>query len=658
MMITRSTWQELFSAVFHWRYAMIVAVILLAHLVFILLLWLRAGAWLQPLELTVYDRMLRIHASSYPSDDRVVLVLCDDEDQRRYGWPLSDATLADLFDRLLHYSPRAIGLDLYRDLPVPSSGGKDYERLSTLFRERPEIIGITKITDEHGARVDPPPMLRDSGRVSFNDVVADTHGIIRRGLLYMSDDTEVHTYLGLKLALRWLSFEKQGAHADAHGYLALGQAAHGLRPLHSHFGGYDNIDAAGYQFMLAYPGAPAGFPVLKLREILEWNLGGNLLHDKIILIGTNAEATPDFFFTPISATRLPGVLIHAYNISQLLHFAEGTYQPLRDWPEHYEKLWLWFWIISAALLSLRTQNLLQLFIKLNAGLVIIGSCAMFAFMRDWWIPVATPMLGWVVSIALSVAYLSYQQRNERAVLMQLFSRHVSKDVAEVIWKSRDHYLNKGRLRSQRLVATILFTDLRNFTGLSEQMEPQALMDWLNEYMEVMVRVVEAHHGQVNKFIGDALMAVFGVPIPRTSHEQISADAVNAIHCALAMRQELNKLHQYWHTHGAPSLGMRVGIFTGPVVAGSVGGEMRQEYTVIGDSVNTASRLESLDKSIDADLSCRILISQASLNYLPQGLFEIEAIGDIMVKGKHDALQVYRVLGYCSPHSQEESKRQT
>jgi adenylate cyclase len=647
MIVNLYHWRERFSALTKWRYAIPIIALMLAHVVFALILWVRANAWLQPLELSAYDAMMRIHAASYPSDERIALILCDDEDQRRYGWPLSDAVLADLFERLLEYQPRAIGLDLYRDLPVPISGGSDYERLSALFRSHTEIIGISKFSDEHGARVDPPPMLRDTGRVSFNDVVADAQGIIRRGLLFMSDEQETYTYLGLKLALRWLAIEKQGARADPEGYMILGHAKQGLRPLHSEFGGYQNIDAAGYQFMLAYPGAPAGFPSLTLREVLEWDFGAQLLRDKIILIGTNAEATPDFFFTPVSATRIPGVLIHAYNTSQLLRFAEGNYQPLQDWPAHYEKLWLWLWIVIAALLSLRPQNLLQLLLKLNLGLLFIIACAMFAFTRQLWLPVAAPALGWIFSIVVAVAYLSYQQRGERALLMQLFSRHVSKDVAEIIWQSRDQYLNKGRLRSQRLVATVLFTDLRNFTGLSEQMEPQALMDWLNEYMEVMVRTVEQHHGQVNKFIGDALMALFGVPIPRTRPEEISTDAVNALACALSMRTELEKLRQTWEARGAPYLGMRIGIFTGMVIAGSVGSEARQEYTVIGDGVNTASRLESLDKTIDAETPCRILISQATVDYLPEGIFDIESVGKITVKGKHEPLMVYRVLGYLA-----------
>jgi adenylate cyclase len=220
---------------------------------------------------------------------------------------------------------------------------------------------------------------------------------------------------------------------------------------------------------------------------------------------------------------------------------------------------------------------------------------------------------------------------------------VSREVAEVICQSREQYLRKGRLLSQRLSATVMFTDLQNFTTVSENMEPQALMEWLNEYMERMVKIVQSHQGQVNKFIGDAVMALFGVPVPRQSEAEIALDAANAVNCALAMRGELEHLREKWAEQGMPLIRMRVGIFTGTVVAGSLGGVERQEYTVIGDTVNTASRLESFDKSIDANQICRILIGQPTLDYLGDQ-FVTEKVGEVHLKGKAAPVMIYRVIG--------------
>jgi adenylate cyclase len=175
------------------------------------------------------------------------------------------------------------------------------------------------------------------------------------------------------------------------------------------------------------------------------------------------------------------------------------------------------------------------------------------------------------------------------------------------------------------------------------MDPQALMDWLNQYMETMVDVVEKqHNGQVNKFIGDAVMAVFGVPIPSVNFEEISRDATNAVSCALSMRREIERLREMWAIKGLPLIRMRVGIFTGPVLVGSLGGVERQEYAVIGDTVNTASRLESFDKNVEADTPCRILIGESTLHYLSNE-FQTDCVGEVYLKGKQEKVTIYRVI---------------
>jgi adenylate cyclase len=220
-------------------------------------------------------------------------------------------------------------------------------------------------------------------------------------------------------------------------------------------------------------------------------------------------------------------------------------------------------------------------------------------------------------------------------------------VAEIIWQQRAQLLDGGRLRSENLTATVLFTDLMGFTTVAETRDPQAVMDWLNAYMEAMAQQVIDHGGVIDKYIGDSIMALFGVPLARKTEAEISQDAVNAVNCALAMERTLKQLNSRWREQQLPTIGMRIGIFTGPLVAGSLGSVHRLEYTVIGDTVNIASRLEGFDKDLFAPDGtgslCRIIIGEATLHRLGHQ-FETQRIGEASLKGKNQKITVYSVLG--------------
>jgi adenylate cyclase len=226
--------------------------------------------------------------------------------------------------------------------------------------------------------------------------------------------------------------------------------------------------------------------------------------------------------------------------------------------------------------------------------------------------------------------------------MQLFSRHVSKEIAEVIWEQRDHFMNNGRPRSQKMTVTVFFSDLKGFTTMSEKMDPQELIDWLNTYMEAMTRAIMDHGGVIDDYAGDGIKANFGVPLPRKNDDEVRMDAVNAISCAMAIEQELHRLNDVWNRKGRPAMGTRVGIFTGSVVTGLLGSSDRLKYTTVGDTVNVAARLESYDKEVGKDAVCRILIGDTTLRYL-DNRFRTESIGEVSLKGKEEKISVHRVL---------------
>ena len=620
----------------------------LSHVVFLIILGLRSGGMLQSLELVAYDTALWFQPTEQ-TEDRITMVWLTDEDQRRWGWPLSDEKLATLLETVFVHKPKAFGLDIYRDLPVPIDKGDAYQRLTAFFKSKANIIAIMKFKNVDGARVDPPPALVGTHQVGFNDLPVDmANNAIRRGLLYVADDYDTYEYFGLVLARYYLyqfGIMPEGV-PDNPSALKLGEAI--FEPLPVGFGGYVKEDMDGFQFMLSYPEAISEYPSVTVSDILDGDYDPERFKNKVVIMGIRAEATPDFLYTPFSRwvdgdPRLPGALIHAHAVNQIIRLALGQEKVVTAPSDIQEILWIWLWTVLGGVACVGVHSIWGISLLGTGGLLTISLAGYFALLYHIWLIMAAPMFGWILSFALVVTYLSSQEKSQRQVLMQLFSKHVSKNVAEEIWNQREQYLSAGRLRPQRLTATVLFTDLQNFTTVSEQMEPQALMDWLNQYMETMVNVVEKQHcGQVNKFIGDAIMAIFGVPIPHETQEEIGRDAINAVECALSMRREIERLQKEWQEKGLPSIRMRVGIYTGPLVAGSLGGIERQEYTVLGDTVNTAARLESFNKEIDADNPCRILIGQSTLEYLtPQ--FKTEIVGEEALKGKHEKVTIHRVI---------------
>jgi adenylate cyclase len=214
---------------------------------------------------------------------------------------------------------------------------------------------------------------------------------------------------------------------------------------------------------------------------------------------------------------------------------------------------------------------------------------------------------------------------ERDQLKENFGKYVTRQVAEQILQG------KPRLGGEMVPVTVFFADIRGFTSISEKMEPKALLDFLNLYFSEMVEVVLAQGGVVDKFIGDAIMAVFGAPVPHPD------DALRAVRAALEMNRRLKGLNQRFVDQGLPEIRVGIGMHSGTVVAGNMGHAERMEYTVIGDPVNLASRLEGMTK----ELGVEILVSEDT--YLKvRDCVHAEPLHPIRVRGRQQEVMVYRL----------------
>jgi adenylate cyclase len=612
-----------------------VASLLLGLGVFGLVFGAREAGLLQSSELLAYDKGLVRRAGPSVKDDRIALVEITENDIRKYDFPIPDNLMAKLLETIERGQPVAIGLDIYRDLPVPRDGSQLAE-FDRVLQQYENIVGIFGFGDmDHPIKIPFAPVLgKTPERYGFNDFPFE-FGAVRRAFLLLWDTSkEQNNYYSFCLALAL----KAGVPAE--------QVTNGLRigkaiyPRFTHNeGGFVHADDGGHQFLLDFKG-PRQFATWSLDDVLSGRTKDDAWRGKIVLIGEGAESAHDFETTPLQV-NMPGVELHAQAVNQLLRSAEQGDKVTTSWSEPAKIAWIFAWCFLGVAIGFFIRKPVLLLLACCGSAALIAVICWIAFKHDLWLPLLPGLAANVLAAAIITGYSRFLERKDRNTLMSLFSQHVSRGIAESMWTHREEFLEGNRPRPQKLMATVLFTDLRNFSTVSEKLQPHEVMEWINEYMDALAQHVEGRSGFINKYMGDAIMAVFGFPIISTDEIGRRRDAINAVDCALDMGNELRRLNENWKDLG--HVQMRVGIFSGPAVAGCIGSAERLEFTVMGDTVNTAARLESFDKDYATEDLCRILIGHPTFELL-NGQFTTELVQSIELKGKTEKTTIYRILG--------------
>lgn len=346
-----------------------------------------------------------------------------------------------------------------------------------------------------------------------------------------------------------------------------------------------------------------------------------LFKDRIVVVGGSGEGLTEAFTTPFPEGEINGPEVHANVIDALLSNRAIARAP--GWVTVALTVaaaivvgiagrYLSAWLTGAAAVAL-------------GALLVWQSLAFFA--RGLWLPLTVPGLAIVFAFVGDLAWKYVVEGREKRQVKKLFSRYVSKDVYDRLVADP----SLAALGGARRTMTVLFSDVRGFTAMSEQATPEEVVGQLNEYFSRMVQVVFAHRGTVDKFVGDMVMALFGAPLEDDEH------AEHAVQTALAMARALGELNAGWQAQGRPTLDIGIGINTGDMVAGNIGSDTIMSYTVIGDAVNLGARLESLNK----DYGTRIIISDATRARL-KGRYDMHPLGDVIVKGKSKPVAIFEV----------------
>jgi adenylate cyclase len=343
--------------------------------------------------------------------------------------------------------------------------------------------------------------------------------------------------------------------------------------------------------------------------------------DQIVVVGVTAQGLMDLFTTPFGEGRMPGAEVHANVIDGLLSghavapAAPGAHMAMA---------------LAPALTVGAIGVVGAPWVTAAAAAAIAAALAWYAthaLGQGLWLPLVVPLMAVGLTFLADLAWMYFVEGREKRRVKRLFSRYVSKDVYQQLLASP----TEAALGGQRREMTVLFSDMRGFTTLSESGEAEDLVRQLNQYFTRMVEVVFAHRGTVDKFVGDMVMALYGAPLDDPDH------ADHAVQTALAMVHELQQLNRLWAVEGRTELDIGIGINTGEMIAGNIGSDTIMSYTVIGDNVNLGARLESLNK----DFGTRILISDSTRRQL-KGQYDLRPLGDVTVKGKTRAVQVYEV----------------
>ena len=382
-----------------------------------------------------------------------------------------------------------------------------------------------------------------------------------------------------------------------------------------HPSGYSHLNYSAMDIIDSYDSIQKG-----QKPILD----AKIFDNKLRLLGANVPAGSGLNDNKSSPLRTnhPGVDYQATALDNLIHNDFLFVLP------EYINILLTLLGMFLMVALIKDANLTRAILNTISFLLFYLFACVMCFYFSIVINVITPLTLFILTVIGAYSYKYFIENKNKEKVKNAMGKYISEDVMKNVMKNID---NLG-LGGKKATVTVLFSDIRGFTSLSEKMSAQQVSEFLNEYFTEMEPIITQYNGIINKFIGDAIMAVFGEPIQDENH------AENAVKCAYAMLKRVKKLHAKWAREGKPEINIGVGINTGEVFVGNIGSVNRMEYTVIGDTVNLASRLENYNKVYKTE----ILISKSTYKHVVK-IADVIKIPDVQIRGKANKIDIYEVL---------------
>ncbi len=639
----------------------------------------------QPLkiaELNLYDQHFQLRGPR-PGNDKVVIVAIDEASLREIGrWPWSRSELTELVGRLDAAGAAVIAFDII--LNEPEKSGE--ERAARRIAERLSARGVA--TEPVRRELDAAIREADTDR-KLAEAIRKSGRVVLAAQFTLSPalPAEPPARVGQPMKSALASFKNPGDRGLLPPLNAKAQAAEGfpIPPLlaAARAVGHVNMDAdpdgstrrealviesRGYYYpslaletvrvargvdpfklqlefgravrlgdvvipidwrartLIDYAGPPQTFRHISAGDLLQGRVPAQRLRDRIVFIGATAVGTYDLRVTPFSPD-FPGVEKHANVAANIL---EGRFitQPVQL--ELVAAAGIVFFPLRLAWMLPPLRPVTSLGAAVGVWLAFFGATH-WAFRHGLWLPMIYSSLALGVTWVAITVYRFLTEERQRLFTKRAFQQYVSPEVVERIVADPAALQFGGELRE----LTVLFSDIRDFTTFTEKHDPQEVVRMLREYLTRMTEQVLAEQGTLDKYIGDAVMALFGAPVALPNH------AERACRAGLAMAAEVERLQAKWTAEGKEPFRIGIGINTGQMVVGNLGSEQLFDYTVIGDEVNLGARLESLNKEYQT--AKHIIISEGTYE-AAKGTIEVRRLGEVTVKGKTRPVVVYELLG--------------
>jgi adenylate cyclase len=555
----------------------------------------------QRLEWALYDRMMTAAARDPQPPSDIVVVAIDEPSfsELRTQWPWPRRVHAALIDALVKDGARTIAFDVTFAEP---STPQDDDALASAVRKGGNVVlsADRALTTDRGYQIEQwveplPALAAAAAGIGAVSVEPDPDSVVRRAPAIIDD----RPTLALAVASRQPGFTAP-------------------------------VDP-GRDRLIHFLGAPRrGVLTVSYYQAIEPGLlPAGMFRDKIVVVGRSLSAAaaldaPDHFRTPV-AVLMPGVEIQANQIDTLLRH-RAIADPFGGF--RASLLWAAAFGVAGAFAFFRLAPQHGLMVLVAAAIAAAG--AGYISLADYGVrvPVVGPLVAAIGVYTSTAAYRYALGQRERRLIKRAFQHFVAPTIVQQMLDDP----SRLKLGGDNYDVTVIFTDLEGFTTISEHLTPEALRARLSVYFKAMMDVLLAERATLDKFIGDAIMVYFGCPIPDGAHPQ------QACRAALAMQRRLDALNDEWQRAGAPKLRMRVGINTGIAVAGNMGTDQIFNYTILGDCVNLASRLEGVNKTYHT----LTIVGEDTWTRV-QGQFEGRELDWIRVKGKTDPVAIYELL---------------